>query len=104
MRGLSGSVPPVTACIQKCLAEPICAPSIECVRIDSEIHIIMRTNIVIDDKLMRDALRVSGAKTKREVVELALQTLLQLNRQAQARQFRGKLQWEGDLDTMRTDK
>ncbi|KQU80303.1 MULTISPECIES: type II toxin-antitoxin system VapB family antitoxin [unclassified Rhizobacter] len=64
----------------------------------------MRTNIVIDDKLMRDALRVSGAKTKREVVELALQTLLQLNRQAQARQFRGKLQWEGDLDTMRTDK
>ncbi|NKI94875.1 type II toxin-antitoxin system VapB family antitoxin [Rhizobacter sp. SG703] len=64
----------------------------------------MRTNIVIDDKLMRDALRVSGAKTKREVVELALQTLLQLNRQAQARQFRGKLHWEGDLDAMRTDK
>lgn len=64
----------------------------------------MRTNIVIDDKLMKDALRFSGAKTKREAVELGLRTLVQLGRQAQARQLRGKLAWEGDLDAMRTDK
>ncbi|MBK9134147.1 MAG: type II toxin-antitoxin system VapB family antitoxin [Betaproteobacteria bacterium] len=64
----------------------------------------MRTNIVIDDKLMKDALRVTGAKTKREAVELGLQTLVRLNRQAQARQYKGKLKWEGDLDDMRTDK
>ena len=64
----------------------------------------MRTNIVIDDKLRKDALRLTGAKTKREAVELGLQTLVRLNRQAEARQYKGKLKWEGNLDDMRTDK
>ena len=64
----------------------------------------MRTNIVIDDKLMKDALRLTGAKTKREAVELGLKTLVRLNRQAEARQYKGKLKWEGNLDDMRTDK
>ena len=64
----------------------------------------MRTNIVIDDKLMKDVLRLTGAKTKREAVELGLQTLVRLNRQAEARQYKGKLKWEGNLDDMRTDK
>ena len=64
----------------------------------------MRTNIVIDDKLMRDALRATGAKTKREAVELGLKALVDLRKQEQARQLRGKITWEGDLDDMRTDK
>ena len=64
----------------------------------------MRTNIVIDDKLMKDALRATGAKTKREAVELGLKILVQLQKQEQARQLRGKITWEGDLDAMRTDK
>ena len=64
----------------------------------------MRTNIVIDDKLMKDALRTTGAKTKREAVELGLRPLIQLGRQQQARQLRGKISWEGDLEAMRTDK
>ena len=64
----------------------------------------MRTNIVIDDKLMRDALRASGLKTKREAVEEGLRTLLRLKRQEEIRKFRGKLPWKGDLDTMRTDR
>ena len=63
----------------------------------------MRTNIVIDDKLMRETLRATGLKTKREAVELGLQTLLRLSRQAQIRRLRGKLDWQGDLDAMRTD-
>jgi len=63
----------------------------------------MRTNIVIDDKLMRDALRATGLKTKRETVELGLRTLLRLNRQAEIRRLRGKLDWQGDLDAMRSD-
>lgn len=61
----------------------------------------MRTNIVIDDKLMRDALKATGAKTKREAVELGLQTLVRLNEQAKIRSLRGKVQWEGDLEEMR---
>ena len=64
----------------------------------------MRTNIVIDDKLMEEALRATGLKTKKEAVELALRTLLRLQRQKQIRSLRGKLDWRGDLDAMRTDK
>ena len=64
----------------------------------------MRTNIEIDDKLMKDALRLTGVKTKREAVELGLRTLLRLRQQEESRRFRGKRTWEGDLDAMRTDK
>jgi Arc/MetJ family transcription regulator len=64
----------------------------------------VRTNIVIDDKLMKDALLASGVRTKREAVELGLRTLVRLREQAKIRRFRGKLNWQGDLDAMRTDK
>lgn len=64
----------------------------------------MRTNIVIDDALMEEALAVSGYSTKRETVEEALKMLISLKQQSKIRSFRGKLQWEGDLDAMRTDK
>lgn len=64
----------------------------------------MRTNIVIDDKLMRDALRATGLRTKREAVEEGLRTLLRLKRQSEIRRFRGKLSWKGDLNAMRTDR
>jgi Arc/MetJ family transcription regulator len=63
----------------------------------------MRTNIVIDDALMAKAMKATGVKTKREAVELGLQTLLRLSEQEEIRQFRGKLHWEGDLEAMRTD-
>ena len=64
----------------------------------------MRTNIVIDDQLMIDTLRATGLKTKREAVELGLRTLLRLRQQEKIRSFRGKLNWQGDLDAMRSDK
>ena len=64
----------------------------------------MRTNIVIDDKLMRDAVRATGVKTKREVVELGLVTLLRLKKQAEIRRLRGKVDWQGDLNAMRSDR
>ena len=64
----------------------------------------MRTNIVIEDKLMRDALRATGLKTKREAVELGLQTLVRLSRQAEIRRLRGKFEWRGDLDALRSDR
>lgn len=69
-----------------------------------QVYTSMRTNIVIDDKLMRDTLRATGLKTKREAVELGLQTLLRLRKQAAIRRLRGKLAWQGDLDAMRTDR
>jgi len=63
----------------------------------------MRTNIVIDDALMEEVLKVTGIKTKREAVELGLKTLLRLKKQERIKDFRGKLRWEGDLEAMRTD-
>ena len=63
----------------------------------------MRTNIVIDDELMNDAIRLTGAKTKREAVEIALKSLIELKKQEKIRKFRGKLKWEDDLNDMRTN-
>ncbi len=63
----------------------------------------MRTNIVIDDKLMSAALRATGLKTKREAVEFGLRTLVRLGRQVELRRLRGKVTWQGNLSAMRQD-
>ncbi|MGH7906115.1 MAG: type II toxin-antitoxin system VapB family antitoxin [Candidatus Binataceae bacterium] len=63
----------------------------------------MRTNIVIDDRLMNQAMRASGAASKREAVERGLKLLVALQRQERIRRFRGQLKWQGDLDEMRRD-
>lgn len=64
----------------------------------------MRTNIVIDDQLMREAMQVSGARTKREAVEIGLRTLVKLEQQKRIKAFRGRLAWAGDLEAMRQDQ
>lgn len=61
----------------------------------------MRTNIEIDDQLMRQAMRSSGERTKRATVEEALRLLVKVRSQAGVRRLRGKIRWEGDLDEMR---
>jgi Arc/MetJ family transcription regulator len=63
----------------------------------------MRTNIVIDDGLMARAMQATGLRTKREAVELGLQTLVRLREQNDLKALRGALAWSGDLDAMRTD-
>jgi Arc/MetJ family transcription regulator len=64
----------------------------------------MRTNIVIDDQLMSDAMQASGARTKREAVEIGLRTLVKLGQQQRIKAFRGRLSWEGDLASLRQDQ
>ena len=64
----------------------------------------MRSNIVIDDDLMTRAMRATGAKTKRETVELGLASLIRLKEQEEIRHLRGKLRWTGDLERMRRDR
>jgi Arc/MetJ family transcription regulator len=61
----------------------------------------MRTNIVIDDRLMREAIKATGLKTKKETVELGLRTLVRLNKQAAIKHYRGKLDWQGELRELR---
>ena len=63
----------------------------------------MRTNIVIDEKLISEAMRLSGAPTKRQVVEDSLRLLVRLKRQERIRRVRGKLKWTGNLSEMRRD-
>lgn len=63
----------------------------------------MRTNIVVDDALMAEAIKLSEIKTKKGVVDQALKLLVQVKRQEAIRQLRGKLCWEGDIEKMRLD-
>ena len=63
----------------------------------------MRTNVVIDDKLMNKAKKVSGFKTKKETIEEALKLLVAQKEQSEIRKLRGKLKWEGNLEEMRLD-
>lgn len=63
---------------------------------------VMRTNIEIDDRLMKKAMKASGAPTKKAVVEEALQLLVRVNGQGAIRKWFGKIQWDGDLDWSRT--
>jgi Arc/MetJ family transcription regulator len=61
----------------------------------------MRTNIDIDDRLMRQAMKSSRSRTKRAAVEAGLRLLVQTRAQANIRRLRGKIRWEGDLDKSR---
>jgi Arc/MetJ family transcription regulator len=61
----------------------------------------MRTNIVVDDALMDEALRLSGLPTKRAVVEAGLRMLIAVKRQAGVRRLRGRVRWRGDLGSSR---
>jgi len=64
----------------------------------------MRTNILIDDELMAQALLLSGLPTKRSAVEAGLRLLIQVQEQSGIRQLRGKVQWQGNLDALRTGR
>jgi len=64
----------------------------------------MRTNIVIDDYLMAQAMDASGATTKKEAVEAGLRLLIQKSSQSELREMRGKYNWNGNLDEMRSDQ
>jgi Arc/MetJ family transcription regulator len=61
----------------------------------------VRTNIVIDDVLIQEAMKLTGARTKKETVELGLQTLVRLHKQAAIKKLRGKVEWDGDLSKLR---
>ncbi|MFZ0869038.1 MAG: type II toxin-antitoxin system VapB family antitoxin [Candidatus Sulfotelmatobacter sp.] len=62
----------------------------------------MRTNIDIDDRLMRQAMRRSGAPTKKAAVEAGLRLLAETHAQGSIRRLRGKIDWDGDLNQSRS--
>lgn len=64
----------------------------------------MRTNIVLDDKLVQKAIKATGLRTKRAVVEAGLQLLIQVKAQTNIRRLRGKIKWEGNLNEMRASR
>ncbi len=64
----------------------------------------MRTNIEIDDALIRAAMQASGLKTKRAAVEEGLRLLIRLKRQSEVRSLFGQVRWEGDLDQSRAGR
>lgn len=64
----------------------------------------MRTNVVIDDEIMNEALKASGLKTKKDAIEAGLRLLVKFKQLSRIRKYRGKLKWSGNLDDMRSDK
>lgn len=64
----------------------------------------MRTNVVLDDELIAEAMRQTGITTKKAVIEEALRTLVRLKMQESVRTLRGQLHWEGNLDAMRESR
>ncbi len=62
----------------------------------------MRTNIDIDDDLMKEAMKWSNLKSKKEIVNNALQEFIKFNKRQLMKTLRGKVEWIGDLDQMRT--
>jgi Arc/MetJ family transcription regulator len=64
----------------------------------------MRTNIVINDEIMNQALTIGGYRTKKEAVEAGLKLIVRLKKQEEIKKYRGKLKWEGDLDEMRSNR
>ena len=78
-----------------------------CIRVIVYTHIFnkmtpnMRTNIEIDDQLMKEALQTSRIKTKKEAVEQGLRLLIQRKKQERIKELKGKVRWTGDLDEMR---
>jgi len=64
----------------------------------------MRTNIVIEEELIKKALEYTGLKTKKEVVNFALRELIQRKERKEILRFKGKLRWEGDLEEMRRSR
>jgi Arc/MetJ family transcription regulator len=64
----------------------------------------MRTNIVIDDNLMAEAIKLSQLKTKKAVVETGLRLLIQIKKQERIKSLRGKLDWDDDLEKMRLNQ
>lgn len=64
----------------------------------------MRTNIDLDDELLGKAMRSSGLRTKRAVVQAALQLFVDIQAQAGIRKLRGKVRWDGDLNESRVGR
>ncbi|HWY34825.1 MAG TPA: type II toxin-antitoxin system VapB family antitoxin [Nitrosopumilaceae archaeon] len=61
----------------------------------------MRTNIVLNDKLIKEAMRLSHTQTKKEVVDLALQNFVAYLKRQKLKSLFGKVKWEGHLKKMR---
>ena len=64
----------------------------------------MRTNIVIDEELMKKGLQYTGLKTKKDVVNYALREMVQRTERQEILTLKGKLHWEGDLEQMRRNR
>jgi len=80
-----------------------CCPCPACVPSGKKRRDTVRLNVVIDDELMKQALRLGGFRTKKAAIEAGLRLLIQLSSQRKLRSLRGKIKWEGDLEAMRKD-
>jgi hypothetical protein len=63
----------------------------------------MKEDFIINEKLIEEAINITGFQNKQEVIELGLKTLIKLKQQEKIKNYRGKLKWEGNLEGIRTN-
>ncbi|MCA9433935.1 MAG: type II toxin-antitoxin system VapB family antitoxin [Candidatus Omnitrophica bacterium] len=63
-----------------------------------------RTNVVLDDELVKKCLAATGLKTRRELIDYALREVLRHKNQRRLLELKGRVNWEGDLETMRSSR
>jgi Arc/MetJ family transcription regulator len=64
----------------------------------------MRTNVEIDNKMIKEIMLLGGIKNKKDVIDSSIRNYLRFVAQQNILQLRGKISWEGDLEEMRTSK
>jgi Arc/MetJ family transcription regulator len=67
-------------------------------------QLMAHTNIDLDEKLLTEAMELTRARTKKEVIHLGLRELVRLARLRGVREHRGKFHWRGDLAKMREEE
>jgi Arc/MetJ family transcription regulator len=77
-----------------------------CIHLPTSINVyaMKRTNIVLDEKLVRQGLRSTGMKTRRALVDYALRELVRREKQVGLLALKGKIRWEGNLEAMRSER
>jgi Arc/MetJ family transcription regulator len=66
--------------------------------------IMKRTNVVLDEKLVKDCIKVTGIKTQKALIDHALRELLRHEKQIEILNLKGKINWDGNLDEWRQDR
>jgi Arc/MetJ family transcription regulator len=65
---------------------------------------MLRTNIELDEKLINEAMKLTHKKTKKELVNYAIEELVSRLKRKKVLELEGKVEWSGNLSEMRKSR